>query len=86
MAAKIHDYLAVAISLAARHHKPLLARFHEDVLQELHLLAWEAESRRYITVKNGKKRKKFGNGRRMGMKSFTRAVNAKLYVFRKNYR
>jgi len=34
---------------------PLLARFHDDVIQECHLLAWEAQVRHYVTVKNGPK-------------------------------
>ncbi len=85
MARQVHDYFALAISIVTRRHYSLLARFHDDVIQECHLLAWEAEARRYITVKNGTKRKRFGNGRRVGLKAFTRAVNAKLYVFRKHY-
>ncbi len=85
MARQVRDYFAVAVSIACRRHKPLLARFHEDVLQECRLLAWEAEARRSITVKNGRKRKRFGNGRRMGLRSFTRACNAQLYVVRKQY-
>ena len=85
MARRVHDYFAVAVSIVSRHHRSLLARFHDDVIQECHLLACEAQVRRYITVKNGTKRKRFGNGRRIGLKAFTRAVNAKLYVFRKHY-
>lgn len=85
MSQHVHDYFAVAIRIASRYHRPLLARFREDVLQECHLLAWEAEKRRYIIVKNGAKRKKFGNGRRIGLKAFMRACNAKFYVFRKQY-
>ena len=85
MAQKVRDYFGVALSIAARRHRPLLVRFREDILQECHLLAWEAESRRRITVKNGKKRKRFGNGRSMGLRSFTRAVHARLYVVKKAY-
>ena len=83
--AQVHDYFAVAIRIASRWHKPLLARFHDDVIQECHLLALEAQVRRYIIVKNGTKRKRFGNGRKVGLKAFTRACNAKLYAFRKQY-
>ena len=85
MARQVHDYYAVAVALVSRYHRPLLARFREDVLQECHLLAWEAEVRRYITVRNGTTRKRFGNGRRIGLKAFTRACNARLYVFCKQY-
>lgn len=81
----IHDYLAVAIRLVRVYHSPLLSRFRDDVIQECSLLAWEAESRGYITVGHGTKRKRFGNCRRMGMKTYTRAVQARLYVFKKNY-
>jgi hypothetical protein len=86
MARQVHDYFAVAVAIASRFHRPLLARFHDDVIQECHLLAWEAQVRGSITVKNGSKRKRYGNTRRMGLKSFTRAVNAKFYVFKKHYR
>ena len=85
MARHVHDYFAVAVAIARRHHRPLLARFRDDVIQECHLLAWEAQVRGSITVKNGTKRKRFGNGRRLGLKAFTRACNASLYVFRKQY-
>lgn len=85
MAHQVHDYFAVAIAIASRYHRPLLARFRDDVMQECHLLAWEAEVRHYVTVRNGHKRKRFGNGRRVGLKAFTRACNAKFYVFRKQY-
>ena len=85
MAHQVHDYFAVAVSIARRRHRPLLDRFREDVIQECYLLAWEAESRWYIIVQNGAKRKRYGNGRRVGLKAFTRAVQARLYVFRKQY-
>ena len=85
MAHQVHDYFAVAVAIASRYHRPLLARFRDDVIQECHLLAWEAQVRGSITVKNGTKRKRFGNGRRLGLKAFTRACNARLYVFRKQY-
>ena len=85
MARQVRDYFAVAVAIARRRHKSLLARFREDVIQECRLLAWEAEARRSITVKNGRKRKRFGNGRCMGLRSFTRACNAQLYVVRKQY-
>jgi hypothetical protein len=55
MARQVHDYFAVAVAIATRFHRPLLVRFHEDVIQECHLLAWEAQVRRYVTVKNGTK-------------------------------
>jgi len=85
MARHVHDYFAVAVAIASRFHRPLLARFHDDVIQECHLLAWEAQVRRYVTVRNGNKVKRYGNCRRVGLKAFSRAVNAKLYVFRKQY-
>lgn len=85
MARQVHDYFAVAVAIARRYHRPLLVRFREDVIQECHLLAWEAQVRRYVIVRNGTKRKRFGNGRRVGLKAFTRACNARLYVFRKQY-
>ena len=81
----VRDYFALALSIASRRHRPLLQEFREDVLQECRLLAWEAESRRSITVKNGAKRKRFGNGRRVGLRAYTRAVHARLYVMKKNY-
>ena len=68
MAHQVHDYFAVAVAIASRYHRPLLARFRDDVIQECHLLAWEAQVRGSITVKNGTKRKRFGNGRRLGLK------------------
>jgi len=86
MARQVHDYFAVAVSIAYCWHKPLLAQFHDDVIQECHLLVWEAQVRKYVTVKNGNKVKRYGNCRRVGLEAFTRAVNTKLYVFRKNYR
>ena len=46
----VRGYFALALSIASRRHRPLLQEFREDVLQECRLLAWEAESRRYITV------------------------------------
>ena len=85
MARQVHDYFAVAVAIASRFHRPLLARFHDDVIQECHLLAWEAQVRHYVTVKNGAKTKRYGNCRRMGLKSFTRSCNARFYVFRKQY-
>jgi hypothetical protein len=85
MGVHVHDYFAVAVRIASRWHKPLLAQCHDDVIQECHLLAWEAQVRGSLTVKHGEKRKRYGNCRRVGLKAFTRAVNAKLYVFKKNY-
>lgn len=88
MARQVHDYFAVAVAIAARRHRPLLARFRDDVIQECHLLAWEAEVRHSVTVRTGAKRKRFGNGaraKRLGIKAFTRACNAKFYLFRKQY-
>jgi hypothetical protein len=85
MARQVHDYFAVAVAIASRFHRPLLVRFHDDVIQECHLLAWEAQVRRYVTVKNGSKVKRYGNCRRVGLKAFTRACNARFYVFRKQY-
>ena len=55
MARQVHDYFAVAVAIARRHYRSLLARFHDDVIQECHLLAWEAQVRRYVTVRNGNK-------------------------------
>jgi hypothetical protein len=40
----------VAVAMASRFHRPLLVRFHDDLIQECHLLAWEAQMRRYVTV------------------------------------
>jgi hypothetical protein len=88
MARQMHDYFAVAVAIARRHYRPLLARFREDLIQECHLLAWEAEVRRAITVRSGTKRKRFGSGsrkKRLGLKAFTRACNARFYLFRKQY-
>ena len=53
MARPVYDYFAVAVAIASRHHRPLLTRCREYVIHECWLLAWEAEPRRYITVKNG---------------------------------
>jgi len=44
MARQVHDYFAVAVSIAYRWHKPLLAQFHDDVIQECHLLVWDNTS------------------------------------------
>jgi hypothetical protein len=55
MARHVHDYFAVAVAIARRFHRPLLVRFHDDVIQACHLLAWEAQVRRSVTVKNGTK-------------------------------
>jgi hypothetical protein len=85
MARYVHDYFAVAVATACRFHHPLLVRFHDDVIQECHLLAWEAQVRRSVTVKNGSKTKRYGNCRRVGLKAFTRACNARFSVFRKQY-
>jgi hypothetical protein len=85
MAPRVTDYFATAIMIAWRWHRPLLVRLHEDVMQECHLLALEAQVRRYIIVKHGRRRRKYGNGHRMGLKSFTHACNAKFYVFHKQY-
>jgi hypothetical protein len=62
MAHQVHDYFAVAVRIVGRYHRPLLARFREDVIQECHLLAVEAQVRRYVTVKNGTKRTRYGTG------------------------
>jgi hypothetical protein len=85
MARQVRDYFASAVAIARRFHRPLLVRFHDDVIQECHLLAWEAQVRRSVTVKNGTKTKRYGNYRRVGLKAFTRACNARFYVLRKNY-
>jgi hypothetical protein len=87
MAHQVHDYFAVAVALARRHHRALLVRFRDDVIQECHLLAWEAQVRHSITV-HGKKRTRFGSGartKRLGLTVFTRACHAKFYLFRKHY-
>jgi hypothetical protein len=62
----------VAVAMASRFHRPLLVRFHDDLIQECHLLAWEAQMRRYVTVKNGSNTKRYGNCRHVGLKAFTR--------------
>jgi hypothetical protein len=88
MARQVHDYFAVAVAIASRYHRPLLARFRDDVIQECHLLAWEAEVRHSVTVRTCAKRKRYGSGartKRLGIKVFTRACNAKFYLFRKQY-
>ena len=51
MARHVHDYFAVAVAIASRLHRPLLVRFHDDLIQECHVLAWEAQVHRYVTVK-----------------------------------
>jgi hypothetical protein len=86
MARHVHDYFAVAVAIASRLHRPLLVRFHDDLIQECHVLAWEAQVRRSMTVKSGTKTKRYGNCRRVGLKAFTRPCNARFYVYRKNYR
>lgn len=88
MAAQVEDYFGVAVSIVKRWHWPLLVRFREDVIQECHVLALEAELRHCIVVKNGTKRKRFGTGerkKRLSLRMFTRACNARMYVFRKHY-
>ncbi len=82
---EIRDHFAVAMMIAVRWYKPLLARFHDDVVQELHLLAWEAKTRNYIAFKRKGKRKRYGNGRKMCIKAYNRAVQARLYLMMKNY-
>jgi hypothetical protein len=86
MARQVHDHFAVPVAIASRLHRPLLIRFHDDVIPECHVLAWEAQVHRSVTVKSGTKTKRYGNCRRVGLKAFTRACHARFYVCRKNYR
>lgn len=82
----VNDYFGLGMRIVLRYHRSLLTRFHDDVEQELHLLAWEAQAKGRIHIRHKRKCRKFGNGRRMGVRSFGRAVNHSMYIFQKNYR
>ena len=82
----VRDFFKLAVSIARRRHRTLFERFKEDVEQECRLLAWEAESRKTIVLGHGRKnRKRYGDSKRMGVVSYSRAVNAALVMMTRNY-
>jgi hypothetical protein len=85
MARQTNDYFGLGMYAVCRWHKYLLLRFRADVLQEIHLLAWEAETRKCIRFKRGTKIKRYGNGRHIHSKTFVRAVSVRMYHFKKEY-
>jgi hypothetical protein len=70
------NYRAVALAIVRRFFPHLWEWHRADVWQECELLDLEATLRKRITVRG----RKFGNGSdRMGIKSFSRAAQARLY-------
>ena len=76
------NYRAVAIYIARRYFPHLWDWHRADTWQECQLLSLEASLRKRITVGN----RHFGNGTdRMGIKSFSRAAQARLYDMSRRY-
>jgi hypothetical protein len=76
------DYKGVAIHLCRKYFSDLWKYIHEDVMQEIELLAFEATHKKRIAGT----RKRYGNGRdRMGIVQYSRAVQARLHAVRRNY-
>ena len=86
---EIVNYQRVALAIVRRRFPWIWEIYQDDMRQECAMLAFEAESRGNIIVGHGKTRKIFGGAKKgtskMGIRSFSRAANARLYRAARNY-